>query len=330
MHLRAALILFTTAGATLSLAGGIPDGPATLEDLHALGHDPNAAATCGQCHTEIYDEWKDRKHASAWVDPIYQAAIAEVERPHLCHNCHIPAQVLDRLGRKPRTRSTHQDEGVTCVSCHKQGDEIHGPYGAKTDAHPVVKNEAFSVEGSISLCASCHATKIADVLPVAKDFLRANMQEKGLSCIKCHMPEVDRHNAISLATGKPTGEKRPGRSHHLLGPGDPEFCAKAFGITAERNGESVVVKISNEAGHGVPGLVNMRKFPMRFSLVDDAGKELASAELEISSDNMLNAEETRQIDLPVKDGAAAVRVVVDHVFLGEKVATVIDRKLDLQ
>ena len=89
---------------------------------------------------------------------------------------------------------------MTCVSCHRQGDAIHGPYGSQTDAHPSVKNEAFSDQGSVNLCASCHAVKIADVLPVAKDFLRAGLDKKGMSCTKCHMPEVVRHSAISPAT----------------------------------------------------------------------------------------------------------------------------------
>ena len=118
-----ALPLLTALGSGPEASNAVaayPAAPETLADLIAQGQGPEAASTCGNCHTEIYAEWKGHKHAGAWTDEIYQAAIAAKTRPEICHNCHIPNSVLDRLGSRPRVRDKHLDEGVTCVACHQQ------------------------------------------------------------------------------------------------------------------------------------------------------------------------------------------------------------------
>ena len=288
--------------------------------------DPDSAKTCGSCHKEFYEEWKGRAHSKAWVDPVYQAAIKEKEMPQLCHNCHIPEPVLDRLGRKPQTRKNLHDEGVNCVSCHKKGDAMHGPFGAKTDAHPTEKDPAFSEQGAVNLCASCHGTKIGPVLPVADDFVEAKMAEKGKSCTGCHMPEIERHLAVSPVTGKPVGEKRMTRSHVVLGPGDPEFCAKAFELSARKDGKDVVLVIANKAGHRVPGLT-LRKFVVRAHQQGADGKNLSEQVVEISSENELRAEEAREFRFAAAADLANLRVQIDHVLEGTKQATVVDQTL---
>ena len=280
------------------------------------------------CHTEIHAEWKDRKHGVAWTDPIYQAAMQQKTRPQLCHACHIPGSVLERLGSRPRTRDRHLEEGITCVSCHKKGNAQQGPYGSDTLAHLCEKNEAFSFEGSVALCASCHSTQIEDVLPVAKDFIDADMASKGKSCIGCHMPEVERQLSISLATGNPVGEMRKGRSHALLGPGDVEFCATAFEFAASRRGSDLVLSISDMAGHRIPGLA-LRTFPVEVRQLDGGGEQLRTDSFVISAENGLQAEETRDFTFPLAEGTAAVEVVLDHFLQGEKVASILTRKLDL-
>lgn len=300
----------------------------TLADLVAQGQGPDAASTCGMCHTEIHAEWKDRKHGLAWTDPIYQAAMQQKTRPQLCHSCHIPGSVLERLGTRPRIRDRHLEEGVTCVSCHKKGNAQQGPYGSDTLAHLCEKNEAFSFAGSVTLCASCHSTKIEDVLPVAKDFIDADMASKGKSCIGCHMPEVERQMSVSLSTGNPIGEVRKGRSHALLGPSDIEFVATAFGFAASRRDENLVLSISDLAGHRIPGF-QLRTFPVDVRQLDGDGNELRADQLVISDENALQAAETRDFTFPLADGVAAVEVQLHHHLEGERVATILTVKLDV-
>jgi len=291
------------------------------------GQDPNAAATCGMCHRETHAEWQKSAHARAWTDPIYQKALKGKDRPQLCHSCHIPGSVLERLGQKPHVRELQLDDGVGCSSCHQRGEALHGPFELHTDAHPSEQDPAFTGQGSVALCSSCHDLRIADVLPVAKDFARSTLPEQGRTCVGCHMPAVERQLAVSPATGKLQGETRKGRSHELRGPADAEFCAKAFELELEQKGDKLVVHLRNTAGHGVPGYVG-RTFPVLLVLVDNKGSPLRDHKLLLSSDNPLLVEEDRQIELPAPANAVAVEVQIDHLFGGKLVATVCKRRLE--
>lgn len=288
--------------------------------LASPGVNPDSAATCAKCHTEIHGEWKDRAHAKAWTDPVYQASLKERTSPKACYACHIPTAVLDRIGGKPGTRDDLKEEGVTCVSCHKKDGAMHGPFGAKTDAHPSEKNPAFTT-ASNALCASCHSTKIGPVLPVGKDFDEAKLADHGKSCVGCHMAEVERHLAVSMVTGQPVGEKRKGRKHDILGPDDAEFCARAFKVSAKEDGKDIAITIANEAGHRVPGLT-LRSFAFFVRSLDGSGKVLAEDKVEISAENELKALEKREFRFAAKAGVDKLEVEIEHWFEGKKRATV--------
>lgn len=289
---------------------------------------PAEAAHCGTCHKAVHDEWRGSAHGRAFTDPVYQRALKGRERPELCHNCHTPARVLDRLGKMPKVRTDHVEEGITCVSCHRRGEAIHGPFGAETTAHASVQDAAF--QGSSALCSSCHGTRIADVLPVAKDFEAAKLEQQGLSCTGCHMPQLERALAVEPGTDKPSGPVRRGRSHALLGPGDPAFCAKAFAFAVKVHQGRVRVQIGNEAGHRIPGLIGLRSFPMKLRLLDEKGACLHEQPFTISSDNPLQVQEVRFVDLPQPKGTVSLQVLVDHVFDGRTVARVVEQTLEVR
>jgi nitrate/TMAO reductase-like tetraheme cytochrome c subunit len=293
-------------------------GPGHAANAQDQPADPGAAATCGVCHTEIYQEWRETLHAKAWTDPVYQAALKEQKRPELCHKCHIPESVLDRAGRQPIARETRKDEGITCVSCHEQKGTIHGPFGAKTDAHPSEKDVLFTPDGAITLCKSCHDTKIGPVLRLAKTFEDSGLRKEGKSCIGCHMPEVERPIAIQVATGKPAGPARKGRSHRINTPEDPKFLATAFSWSvAEQDGE-LVFTVQNEAGHQIPGLT-LRTFKIRFQPLDDGGKPAGEGgEIVFSDENPLNAREQREaVKLKKPAGASKASMRIEYLFDGK-------------
>ena len=290
------------------------------------GNDPNAAATCGLCHTQIHREWKERGHSNAWDNEHYQEELEPKKRPQSCYGCHIPRSVHDRLGRKPKTRKVNRHEGVTCVTCHRQGDgdAVLGPHGASTDAHPTEKHPAFTLEGSNAMCLSCHSTKIAPVLPVGKDF-KANIEalkaKEVVSCTQCHMPEVERHSAIAIATGKPVGEKRKMRSHRMLGPYDVEFVAAGFGVEIARGGDQVLVNVENKAGHRMPGS-RERKFVVLVEQLDRAGKSLQKDRVSFEDKNELRTLETRELRFSAAAGVVDVKVSIDHEHHDKVVATI--------
>lgn len=309
--------------------------PARPADPHSSqsAADPNSAETCGKCHVDFFAEWKGRAHQNAWDDPIYQKSLETRKRPQVCWGCHIPVDVHQRLGRKPKYRDHLQSEGVTCVACHTSKahpDAVLGPFGAATDAHASVKDPAFTTSGSDHLCASCHGTKILPVLPVARDhkkYLEA-AGDDAKHCVECHMPEVERHLAVSMVTGKPVGEPRKTRSHAVLGPNDVEFCAKAFALGAKADGADLVVTVRNEAGHRIPGLT-LRAFHLTVTQRDAEGGELATEEVILSHENPVQALETREFRSALADGAKVIALRVDHVFEGEVVATILTEDIEL-
>lgn len=290
---------------------------------------PESAKSCGKCHTVIYEEWKDRKHSKAWDDELYQEKIATKRRPEQCHACHIPERVLARTGRKPRTRKENLHEGVTCVSCHEKDGAMHGPFDIETRAHETEKDPLFTPSGSNGLCASCHATKIDVVLPVARDFEDAGANVPAdWSCIGCHMPSVTRHMSVNMLNGEPTGEVREGRSHAVLGPDDPEFCATAFLLSAKKADGRLVLSIENKAGHGVPGL-RIRAFHFLLRQQNASGEQISDDQLVIDAENGLKILETRAFEFELADGATKVDIVVQHHFQDALVADIHKQTLEL-
>jgi len=89
------------------------------------------------------------------------------------------------------------------------------------------------------------------------------------------------------------------------------------------------LRLRSGAGHGIPGLARRREFRVRLSLLDDHGQVLARLALPVSWRNRLMVDETRHVRLPDPAGAVAIRAVVDHLFDGDLVATILDRTLEL-
>ncbi len=285
---------------------------------------------CRACHPTVFGEWSESAHARAFVDPVFQRALATRREPERCIPCHAPGSALDRLGKMPKARPERRHEGVDCASCHVQAEVVHGPWGAETAAHKSVRNPAFGKQGSVALCSSCHDLAIADVLPLGREFRALVGADGDESCIGCHMESVRRAPAHDPATGAPLGEPKAGRSHRLLGPSDPEFCATAFefGLEAGQDGARELV-LHNGAGHGVPGLARLRRFLLRIRLLDKDRRVLHEENAVISWRNRLLADEERRWRLPQLAAAVAVQVQVDHTFADQRPAQVLERTMEL-
>lgn len=151
------------------------------------------------------------------------------------------------------------------------------------------------------------------MLPLARDFAGSTLPARGKSCIGCHMPEVERHVAVSLATGKPVGEPRRGRRHSLRGPSDAEFCADAFALDARLDERDVVVDVGNRAGHRVPGLRG-REFRLAIQQRDRAGKIVQRDAVVFSAENPILVEETRTLRFARAAAIVDVEVVLTHAL----------------
>lgn len=313
----------TAAGLGACLLAGLGGRDGTVESANQPARGPSAAAwthvagrtpeDCGACHRELHAEWGVSAHAKAFVHAEYQAALATRKRPEYCMPCHAPVSVLDRLGRMPELRQEDRVHGITCASCHSRGETVCGPYGASTPAHPTSKDAAFGERGSIALCSGCHDRRIADVLPVAEDFERAGFADQGMSCVGCHMPSRTRAIANDPVSGAASGPEREGRSHHIRGPGEAAFSARAFSHRLVQDGTKATLFVTNEAGHRVPGLARGRTFAMRFRQLGADGRSLGEARLDIHGANPLLAAEERAVELDWHPLATRLEVRVEHI-----------------
>jgi hypothetical protein len=272
--------------------------------------------TCVECHATIAAEWSTTLHAHAWVDPRYVKGLKGKRRPQSCHGCHAPEPLhtAAEFGRKPAPRS--QDDarhlGIDCRSCHL-GPEgvVLGPWGQATEAHASARSEHFVGAGSNELCSTCHQTNIGPVIGVARDFAEANLGERGLSCVGCHMAPVERAAATD-ADGRPS-PVRAGRSHLLQTPRDPGFLAQAFAFAARAEGDETIVTVRNRAGHRVPGLIG-REITLRARWPSDAGGD-GGAEVLLDHDAYLPLEGTLELRLPGRAPTVLVRGLHDAPHL---------------
>lgn len=252
------------------------------------------AESCGQCHREIYDEWKTSIHSQAYTDPFFQAYWNKDKHVWVCLNCHTPLENQQatlikeiprgRVEKAPQEPNPHYDadyqkEGVTCAACHVRDGVILGPFDDSAAPHPTKFDPSFR---TAQLCSRCHnvvsgPAQFYNVGPCgtyAEYEGKYFMKERGFICQSCHMPEVDR----PAAEGSPI---RRGRRHLWRGGHDPDMVKRAVAIQVTSNpavpkaGESLDVTltlINAGAGHKIPTGDPDRHFTVEFEVVDRQGR----------------------------------------------------------
>lgn len=288
-----------------SSAASLADAACAAQDSLDL-----KSASCGKCHKTIYEQWLGSRHAAAWTNQPFKDWMSKKKKPQSCHKCHIPQSVIDIAPKQPKPRTDRLEEGVGCASCHVSGNKVHGPTGKECDAHTNVKSELFGA-ANVSLCQSCHRVAPKPVISLGKDFERAKLLEKGKNCRECHMPEFEGHSSFDPETGEAIGEKRKMRSHSFLGASHREMTAKAFKLAVKKTDEGFAMSISNECGHRLPGLT-LRKYELRFALVDAKGEEVTGKDHTITTKKPLKLGKTIDITLPASANATAARVRFVH------------------
>ncbi len=263
----------------------VPDG---LADLRA--------ATCGKCHSEIYEEWRVSTHGQAWSDRQLQAEMAKSGNRWLCNNCHTPllnqmevwaVELIDGDVEKPLYvdnplfDSAFRDEGITCAACHVRDGVVEGPIGIDTPAHATRKSDRFADE---AICLTCHQAvrsypgkDFICIFETGEEWRNSPYGQTDQSCQSCHMQPVTRPQALGE-------EPRSGRRHYWPGAGifkvegvGPPLDQLGFGLGIETEAatDELVLRLSNAAaGHLLP-----TGDPERFILVevdfsDDAGRRV--------------------------------------------------------
>ncbi|MEZ4459759.1 MAG: multiheme c-type cytochrome [bacterium] len=216
--------------------------PAGLPDLRA--------ETCGQCHTEIYAEWKISTHARAWEDDaqfmeeLHKSRTADGDVGWMCVNCHTPVSnqlpelvVSLRDGKlnapeyvkNPAYDPVLQKEAITCASCHVRDGHVLGPWGDQSNAPHAVKQDNTLLTEQI--CTRCHQAEavfpeinLGCFFDTGKQWEASPAAKRGETCQSCHMPAVDRPVAIQAGL-KPRHTRRHWFGGSLI-PKKPEFEAE--------------------------------------------------------------------------------------------------------
>jgi hypothetical protein len=282
----------------------IPDGLKTL-----------SAKECGNCHRELFDEWRTSIHQAAWTDPYFQVDFRFDGSQQICKNCHTP---LDRqqdatvlgfhdaekwnpiLAPNPDFDPALQSEGVTCAACHVREGAVLGVHGDTAAPHPVRK-----LDNPNQVCLQCHVVggnrwdtfyKMPPCGTVAEIRLSSGSSPDGrdaqhthrgsgeitvadaaaLGCVECHMPLVRR----AVVEG---GEVREVRRHLWRGGHDPETVRQALAMElsetpAAAGKRRFVLTVENTgAAHFLPTGTPDRHLLLRLRLLD-GGNVLAERE----------------------------------------------------
>lgn len=153
-------------------------------ELVERGERAPSSEKCGECHIDIYNEWKESPHARSFSSPEFKAATYDYQF-EFCLGCHAPESVYippftgEKVSStKPIPRKTKREEGVNCKGCHLTEDcKLAGPLKAKAP-HPI--SAAHDLYKRSVLCGTCHERTFNEWQAISK--------EDKKSCQDCHMP----------------------------------------------------------------------------------------------------------------------------------------------
>ncbi|MBI2866225.1 MAG: cytochrome c3 family protein [Chloroflexi bacterium] len=162
--------------------------------------------TCAQCHTEIYDVYRQSVHGSALVNENNQDV-------PVCTDCHSSHAIQD-----PRTPAFHLDVPAMCAQCHSDA-QLMGKYGISPNVLRTYLQDFHGITVSLTrlrsptdstakaVCTDCHGIHdIQSVDAPTSSVLRANLVE---TCRQCHPGASESFPAAWLSHYEPSLERAP-------------------------------------------------------------------------------------------------------------------------
>jgi len=294
----AARTIGTTFLLGLLLAGCAPFGDLTRTSNDA--HEGPRASQCGACHVEQYREWQGTAHAKAFTSKTFQEAAGNPQEKD-CLKCHSP---LDIRAAQPESRTFHQQEGVTCISCHLSEGKMHGPHpsSALFTPHPIREDRTFY--SSPSLCASCHAETHGQW----QQWQQAAARPDTRTCQECHQPVVHRRatqgtNFFSRILVS-FEDELPTRSHEIAlekmtnFPGGVTITALALKTGA--SAPALEVTIHNNLPHDLPtGTYGEKEIQLVLAFENERGLKAGKKVMASNEQKPISAGETKKIVIPL-------------------------------
>lgn len=216
---------------------------------------PWTRESCIECHAPIAEEWRGSFHFRSVTGPWW----GRIRRKNAddvfdllrvpCMGCHAPADALGApAGAPPAERRSDRELGVDCVSCHVTERGIVGPGRFVAAPHPVIPDDRFRDPAltSEALCAACHEEP-GGLAPVVSDWRASRFASEGITCLDCHMSEVE----APIVSG---GPPRRRRSHAFPGDKDLAMLQRAVNasLTISPDRRAVLRLVNDRVGHALP------------------------------------------------------------------------------
>ena len=165
------------------------------------------AAQCGECHTQIYEEWSSSQHAYASISPMFHKFeqkfqdLTQGTVGTFCVRCHQQAgtQLGERRDAALWERSQISREGVTCITCHRVAEQ-YGKVNGERHIMPGKIHEPVYGSGKDSVINEVIENKETYVVATSPDE-RGNDIHKGMItndqitksefCVSCHQVAVN-------------------------------------------------------------------------------------------------------------------------------------------
>jgi nitrate/TMAO reductase-like tetraheme cytochrome c subunit len=182
------------------------ESPIPAVDAETLSLYPTAAQ-CGECHKQIYDEWRSSQHAYSSISPMFHAFEQKFQEltkgtvGTFCVRCH--QQVGTQLGEARETplwaMSQISREGVSCITCHRVKEQ-YGKVNGERRVEPGKIFEPVYGSGEKSVIQDILANK--DTFSVkTSEAGRGNSIHNGMFtnpqitksefCVSCHQVAVN-------------------------------------------------------------------------------------------------------------------------------------------
>lgn len=248
------------------------------------------SSECGNCHTDIYREWKNSLHAQSVTDPVFKNAynkIKDENQKKKCLNCHSPTVLLTK-DYKIEEKITK--EGVTCDFCHsvkgmkdnsyiiEVGEYKYGPFKPVLKSFELGHKSKYSeLHKKSEFCKGCHEYKNRYgiyVLDTYNEWKKSEYSEKGIQCQNCHMP-IDPYAKVVNPDIYPS--ERFVTAHKFLGGRSQIRLKEAAEINLiyEKEGDNLVVSVyvtNKESGHMLPTGIPIKRLTLEVYLTDKQGK----------------------------------------------------------
>ncbi len=139
--------------------------------------------TCSQCHTDIYNQYKDSVHGSALI----QENNPDVP---VCTDCHGVHNIQD-----PRTAQFRVQTPELCAGCHADPKRM-SKYGISTDVYSLYRTSWHGVDIQVykenwptiwhdsAVCTDCHG--VHDIRKTSDPKSSVNPANLLATCQKCH------------------------------------------------------------------------------------------------------------------------------------------------